>query len=78
MSAISRRLAKLETKKGATFTPWLTIGRSDKDDEAQAIGFDGYPPRDPGEAWSAYSTRAQQWAKAQAAPPFVAHVLYRV
>ena len=75
--SIKRRLSKLETQKGATVTPWLTIGRTDKDNETQAIGFDGFPQRDPGEAWAAYSTRAQQWAKAQAAPPFVAHVVYR-
>lgn len=60
MSAIERRLLALEKADTTAALPWLTISRADRDNETQAIGFDGYPPRNAGEGWDAYATRAQQ------------------
>ena len=73
---LGARLAKLEAKYSPQAMPWLSISRSGRDNERDAIGFEGYPPRDVGELWSNYQARSQRWAATQPSAP-LAFVRYR-
>lgn len=73
--SIKTRLAKLEVTKAAFQMPRLVIGRTDCDDERDAIGLHHCElRREPGEAWEAFMDRAWTWAADK--PSFVAHVRY--
>ena len=78
MNAIARRIAALESQ-AAPITPMLLfIGRSDLNDETEAIGFEHcLLVRESGETWQHCKDRFAQWTALQPSPFTVGHIQYR-
>ena len=78
MSTIERRLAALEMSAAPVIRPVLFICRSDKNDETDAIGFEGCPlVRTAGETMEVFKDRFTAWAYEQPGPCVIGHVQYR-
>ena len=69
MSTIERRLAALEMNAAPIVRPMLFIGRSDLNDETDAIGFEGCPlVRADSEPMKVFKDRFAAWANEQPEP----------
>ena len=78
MNTIARRLAVLEMSAAPVIRPMLFIGRSDLNDETDAIGFEGCPlVRADGETMEVFKARFAAWADKQPGPCVIGHVQYR-